>query len=236
MQRVRFVIREGSVEHFVQRNDVEKIGDSRDFVNPHRVRVVDHDLELAVHLRELAQERRILRLDVTGGDAARPGARLPRLFLDDALDVHDAGRAGNRNRARLTEFETVPFARIVAGGDHHAAVRLQRAVGEVALRRRAHADIDHVGALRGHPRRQRFEQRHRMRAHIAADHHLFRAGEFDIGATDRLGHRDIEVGRIDSADIVSFENFRHEIGLLVFLVYRLVISFINFSFHPRKGG
>ena len=54
-----------------------------------------------------------------------------------------------------------------------------------------------------------FEKFFGVRTHISADNNLFCAGEFDVCASDLFGDLFVNVGRIDSANIVCFKNFCH---------------------------
>ena len=209
MQRIRLMVGEGAVQRIVERHDIVEIGDSGDFIQPHRVGVVDDHLELAVHLRKGTEKLSIFRSNVIGRQRAGVFRFPPGFRLDDLLNLHDPGRAGDGNRIRHAEFEPIPFTGIVAGGNHHAAVRLQSAVGEVAHRRRNQTEVDHVRSLRKHAARKPFEKRFGVRTHITADHHLLRAGELDVSPPDRFGNIGIELRRIDAADIICFENSRH---------------------------
>ncbi|MPM98019.1 hypothetical protein SDC9_145200 [bioreactor metagenome] len=96
------------------------------------------------------------------------------------------------------------------GGDHDRAVGFQRAVGEIGHRRRAQSEIDHVAALLDQTRRQRVEKDDGVRSHVASDHDFARTGEGGEGAADLFRKFGVEVGRIDAANVVGFENSAHE--------------------------
>ena len=51
-----------------------------------------------------------------------------------ALDKARMGADAQHLIDRFAELETIPFARIVAGGNHHAAVSFESTIGEIALR------------------------------------------------------------------------------------------------------
>ena len=55
----------------------------------------------------------------------------PRLVFDDIFDICDAGCAADRHSVGLAEFKAVPFAGVMAGGNHDAAVGLEFTVGVV---------------------------------------------------------------------------------------------------------
>jgi len=129
--------------------------------------------------------------------------------LNERFDGLDAGGAANRDRAFAAHFHAVPFARIVRGGDHDAAIRAQRAVGEVAHRCAAQADVDYRRALLGDAARQRVKHRRGVGTHIAPDNHRARPQKIDerpanIGG-DRLGERAAE----EAADVICLENAGH---------------------------
>ena len=209
LERVGEVVREGAVERVVHRDDLEEVLDAGEFIESHGVRVVDHDFELAVHLRVGTQEFRVFGSDVVLRDRALflRGGEIVR--LDEHLDVRDAGVAADRDRLRLAELEAVPFARIVRRRDHHAAVRAEESVGVVGHRSGAEADVDHVRALFRDAAGEAFEQRGGVRTHVASHDDLLRAGEDDECAPDLFCEIGVDLLRVNAADVVGFENSRH---------------------------
>ena len=221
VERICFVVGECSVKFVIHGNDIKEIGDTCDFVKPHGVGVIDDDFEFAVHLGERTEECGIFRFDVVSGHRAGFVGFLPGFFFHDLLDIHDAGRTGDRHSIGDTELETIPFAGVVTGGDHHAAVRLERTIGEVTLGSGAETEINHISPLSHHTFGEALKKRFGVRTHIAADDDFFRSGKLDIGTADSLCHFGVDFIRVDTADIISFENSGHNYFSLnrIFLVY-----------------
>ena len=65
----------------------------------------------------------VLRLDVVFLATAAGPRRSVIVGFDEPLDVPDACVPAERESAGATHFEAVPLARIMRGGNHHAAVR-----------------------------------------------------------------------------------------------------------------
>ena len=110
--------------------------------------------------------------------------------------------SGGRHRAELLDvlaeegaaeehhLEAVIVGRIVAAGDHDAAVHGQLGLGEIEHRRRPEPDPHHIDAAFGQAADQRRLQLRRAGAAVAADRDRAAAGAPDQGAEaapDRLG-------------------------------------------------
>ena len=114
-----------------------------------------------------------------------------------------------KNGLRLAQFEAVPFARIVGGRDHHAAVRAEETVCMVGHRGGAQADVDDVRALLRDAAGQPLEERLGVRTHVAPHDDLLRVGEDDECAPDLLREFRVDLLRIDAPDVVGLEYTRH---------------------------
>ena len=209
LQRIGLMVRESAVEFLIERDDFEQVFDPGDLAGAHGVRVIDHDLELAVDLGMGTQEPGIFIGDIVGGDRTGTGGFFPLVFRNESLDIADAGFAAERNRVGAADLESVPFGGIVGGGDHHAGIRFEFAVGVVAHRSGTHAQVDHIGALFGNSFDQCFEQRNGMRPHVASDHHFLCLEKSHDRTSDLFRRCFVQLFRINAPDVISFVNSRH---------------------------
>ena len=148
--------------------------------------------------------------DVVGGDMPLGGGDGSEvLFPDDALDVQDAGGAGEGDGVGAADLESVPRPGIVRGGDHDGGIGAEQFVGIVGHGSRAEAEIDDLGAMEREPAGQCLEERFGMGAHVAADDDLLAAEEREDGAADLKSDLVGEGLAIDAADVVCLENACH---------------------------
>ena len=171
LERVRVVVREVPVVF-----PVEGVvghpgtGEGRRLGDAHAVGEVKGEVQGALHVGELPD-----MLGIGLGDVLLPYRSRSRRRIAgrdsgcDALDVLDARRAGDGDCVRLAELAAVPFLRVVRSRYHHAAVSLEKGVGEVAHRRRGEPNVDYVHALVHKPLRKRREERIARLAAVARD-------------------------------------------------------------------
>src|SRR5690606_22951973 len=86
------------------------------------------------------------RLDIRARDRALPWRRRKLVSLGERLDVLQAGVGAERPRALADALHAVVVRRIVARGDHDAAVELAAERREVDDLRADYADVEHVDA------------------------------------------------------------------------------------------
>jgi len=211
LERIRLVVGEAAVGIAVEAGDLQRQALERGgFPDAHGVGEVRRDAQRTADGGALAHERGVLGRDVVARHcAAHGGRRGERARGDDALDVGDAGGAADGHGLRAGQFEAVVRAGVVRGGDHHARVAPQDAVAVVRHRRRAFAQIHHVGALQRDAVGQGREERRGMRADVAPHRHLAAAEERRQRAPD--GPRQVlrQLLAIDSPDVVCLENSCH---------------------------
>ncbi len=130
--------------------------------------------------------------------------------LDDPPQVLDALGAAQQVGHLAHHLEAVVLLGIMRGGHHHAG-QLQLRAGEIVLIGADHADVDHVGALIHDPARDGVEDLWAGEAHIATDEHLAGLEEGDEGAADRVGGALVQIGRVDAANVVGFEDARIDV-------------------------
>ena len=99
------------------------------------------------------------------GPCPRPSSQSPAAAI--AAELLDVAR--RRRRCAEHHLEAVIIGRIVAAGDHDAAVDVELGLGIIEHRRRPEADPDDVDAALGQARDQRRLQRRRAFAPVAAD-------------------------------------------------------------------
>ena len=206
MERIGLVIREVPVQFLVHRNDLEKILDARYFIRSHRVGVIDHDFQFPVHPGKRAQEFPVLLGDVVGGKCARFFRSLEVVLFDKFLNVGNSGRSTDGDIVFPAEFEAVPLLRVVGGGDHDAAVGLQKAVRMIGHRRGAESQVDHVASLFQDPFGKSLEQRFGVGAHVPSDHDFPRSEKLHERSADFLRNFFVQLFGIDPADVICFED------------------------------
>ena len=116
--------------------------------------------------------------------------------------------------ARLLAYDlhAVVVRRVVACGDHDAAVELLAERREVDELGAAHADVEHVDARVREALDQRRSERRARRADVAADSDPPRLHERRVGPADPVGEVLVEVLGDAAANVVGFEAvdlFRH---------------------------
>ena len=205
------MVREGSVRLRVERG----VGNREPFEHlrfprAHAVGEVAGEADGPLEVGVLADEGGVFFADVgLRHRAGRRGLRREGFLRDDALDVGDARRARNRDRALAAELEAVVLLGVVRGGDHHRSVATERTVAEVTDRRRGEPQIDHVGAELRRAAGERFEERDGGRADVAGDRDFLAGEEGDERACDVVGDLGRELGAVYAADVVSFEDAGH---------------------------
>ena len=211
LERVGLVVREVAVRLAVERRERDRRAlEGLRLPGAHAVGEVAGDANGPGQLRERADEGGVVRADVGLRDRAglrRGGGE--GLLRDDALDVRDAGRAGDRDGAGAAELEAVVLLRVVRGGDHHARVAAELRVGVVGDGGGAEAEVDHVRAELRRARGERVEERAGRDAAVAADRDLFAAEERDERAGDVADDALGDLGAVDAADVVSLEDAGH---------------------------
>ena len=103
------------------------------------------------------------------------------------------------------ELHAVVVRRIVAGGDHDAAVEAYGEGGEVDALGAAEADVVDVDARIGEAADQRVAELVAREADVAADADAFGLEEGRVGLADLVGEVFVEFGGDASADVVGFE-------------------------------
>ncbi len=188
------------------------------------VGAVDDDLQPVQAVGQDADEMRdvVVEALVVDGDPAHAGAGRPRPRLTGAVGAVGLldpvlQLVGELVAATGEELDAVVGHRVVAGGEHHAEVRAERA-GQIRDRRgRKHAHPQHVHAGAGQTRDDRGLQELTGRAWIASDHRhrpvTFECARFrehmrrSDRQTERQLRRQIRIG--DAAHTVRAEESSH---------------------------
>jgi len=210
-KRVGFVVRECAVEFVVHRGDVEHgIGEHAAFENAHAIGIVDQHIDRLFDLRKRTDMLEILGLDVVFRNrAGRCGGLVKRLFVDDTFDIRNASCAGDRNRQFAANFHSVPFAGVMRGRDDHGAVCAKLAVGVVGHRRGSQTNVDHINALHRQAFSHCIKKRDGVRTHVVSDYKFLRLQERRNRAPNFEGDLVGQLGTVDAADVVCFENSSH---------------------------
>ena len=197
--RVRHAVRERAVRLVVHLDELERQVLLELVDDQTRAAVAGmHDdlqrLELrAVDVRQQVLD--VLRHDVDGeafADARRLGENA---LLRDAADVLQAVVAADRTRAFAHELHAVVVRRIVAGGDHDAAVHLARERREVDDFGAAEADVVDVDAGVEQALLQRLAEQFAREPDVAAHDHTLRLHELGVGAADAIGDVFVQFAR-----------------------------------------
>ena len=119
-----------------------------------------------------------------------------------------AGVAGERPGLRANDLHAVIVGRVVAGGDHDAAVHPGARAAEhgvVDLLGAAQADVDHVHAATEQGGDDRPGQGRAAQAHVPADHHPAHPAVFGAGQGDAGGDGLVQLRGNAAAHIVGGE-------------------------------
>src|SRR5207249_2434723 len=126
--------------------------------------------------------------------------------LPDSTKVGAVDRAGAD-----ADLEAVVRGGIVAGGDHHAAVHLPMAHGEVEERRGTHSDVGYLEARLEETLQHARVNALRMQPRVAAKRDPLLAGaplETSDRAAEQMAVLVSEIAVGDAADVVLADDFR----------------------------
>jgi hypothetical protein len=148
-QRVRYAVREVAVRRVVHLDEFEgqlrlqRVDDRAGTA----VAGVHHDLQRlqrgAIHIAQQVLD--VARARIEALQAAARAGRRERVLLGQVLDLEQPRVAADRTRTLAHELHAVVVLRVVAGGDHDAAVDTLVEGGEVDLLGAALTDVEHVG-------------------------------------------------------------------------------------------
>src|SRR5690606_30096956 len=207
--RIRHAVRERAVRRVMELHELERQVRLEQVHDRARAAVagVHDDLQglqrLAIDVAQQVLDVR--RPDVDRLDRAFALGLAERLALRDRLDVLEAGIGADRPRLLADHLHAVVVRRIVARGDHDAAVELLVESGEVDDLGADDADIEHVDARVGEAARERRREGRARQADIAPDGHPACADELGVSAADAVGDVLVELARDAAADVVGLE-------------------------------
>jgi hypothetical protein len=103
----------------------------------------------------------------------------------------------------------------VRGRHAHAAVQAELADGVVDHLGAHHPEVEHVGTTVGGALDQRRGHRRCGEPHVPSDRDPARLEVLDVRAPDPVGAVLVELGRVDSADVVRLEDTRVEHAVML---------------------
>ena len=174
------------------------------------IAAVDRDLHRARE-RDVSGDA----VEVRGGDvraAIAAGAGFERTGLDARLERLDV--AARERVARDDHLEPVVVRRVVAAGDHDAALRLELVCCEIAHRRRDRTDIDHVRPTRLNPIGNGATKLRPGDSAVAGGNHRVAAALLREGTqclTDAAHDRRRQALADDAADVVGLEDLGRQL-------------------------
>ncbi len=127
---------------------------------------------------------------------------------EHVADVADAGVAAERLCSGPHHLHAVVLLRIVGGRDLRAAFEIVVDHREVELVGAEHPVVDDVGALCPHALDERGRERWRRQPHVARHRHGARLQIGREPAPDRFGCLFVQLTRVETADVVGFEDGR----------------------------
>ncbi len=141
-----------------------------------------------------------------------------KIILENELtQVGQSGLFTDRNSFFEIDFETIVFWWIMRSGDSNCEVNLEATCGKVHHRRSNDAKINDITSLVGNATSKFIKESGRGSADIATDCDFFGAEMHHYRSAEFISEIVIKFFPVNTADIVSFENFRikHRINLMV---------------------
>jgi hypothetical protein len=212
-ERVRLVVRERPVrlEEVGDGVDGDPLEDGREHDACHAVRRVDHDPSLLDRL-EVDEGQHLVnegRKDVICSDLSEGLSLVNRRRGESSVtDVQQARVAAHRQRAAAHDLHPGVLLRIVRRGYLDAAVEREVPDGEIEHLGADEPDVDYLGARRRGTLDRRLRHPLRRRAHVPADRDPLRLELLHVSAADRARAILVDLGRVDPAHVVGFEDLR----------------------------
>ena len=202
------MVGEGAVGREVQRHQLEiQTGRHEAELEPtHAVAGVRDDLELAAEVR-LADDH----VDIGLGEvAAAQRAFVPGLGEVAATDARlhrpDALLAAQRHGLLAAQLEADVLGRVVAGGDHDAAVEVAVADAKAMHRCRAKATVDHVDPRRTQAGHQRVAHAPGRGPQRVAPQDPLGLDLRGVGAADLVSQVGVDLRSVQTPDVVGFKD------------------------------
>ncbi len=208
-QGVRHAVREGPVRLVLQLDELKRqmLFQPVDHAPRPAVTGIHHQFHRLEPVQRHVAEQ-VLDVGFVHIDRAPPaalGCRLELAAFGQRLDVFQTRVAADRLRVLAHELHAVPVRRVVARGDHDAAVHAQVAGGEIDHLRATQADVQHFHAGVHEPFGQHRGKLRRGQPHVVADHDRRRLDHRGVGAADAPGNLRVQVIGQAPADVVSLE-------------------------------